>query len=449
MIFKDYSCLGRALPSRNRRFRDKTPFRVWSANGGGGGEAKKDAPDARQNVGPQPHVSLAAPFVPFGVPRRDRRGAFGALVEEGPGRREAFAAVGLHKRLPGRAVPGKCVEGRERRSGPPGRSGFLPVHRSDVENPRCRSRSPVRCTARLEARRSRRSTKVWACLTGPAVPGAALSRSCARDGAEILERLGGMTPSCLKRLLTRAGKRWKTKKEEAMDREAETGEAVSCAVSLDGVPLRPDGDEEACWASSGTVSGADGTRLPPDLRQTLSFGPETGKTTALLAAEVARKVRPDAGRPESAPTLVAVAAPDNWTFLERLRPDEQAVDFFHACEHPGEVADRRDRLVRPRRATLPTASTRLFGHYLRDKATTKTAVLEREVLPQAQTPPTRASRSEVTRSGVVREQGAGQPAHETGALERRRRPERPHLQGVVGPLRRCVAGDDRAAQTTA
>ena len=106
---------------------------------------------------------------PFGVPRRDRRGAFAALVEEGPGRRdpEAFAAVGLHKRLLGRAVLGKCAEGRERRSGPPGRSGFLPVHRSDFENPHCsvRSRSPVRCTARREARRSRRSTKAWACST--------------------------------------------------------------------------------------------------------------------------------------------------------------------------------------------------------------------------------------------------------------------------------------------
>ena len=32
-------------------------------------------------------------------------------------------------------------------------------------------------------------------------------------------------------------------------------EAVSCTVSLDGVPLRPDGDREACWreASCGTV----------------------------------------------------------------------------------------------------------------------------------------------------------------------------------------------------
>ena len=56
-----------------------------------------------------------------------------------------------------------------------------------------------------------------------------------------------MTPSpgCLKRPLTGAGKRWKAKEEEAMDREAETGEAVSCTVSLDGVPLRLDGDGEA------------------------------------------------------------------------------------------------------------------------------------------------------------------------------------------------------------
>ena len=44
-------------------------------------------------------------------------------------------------------------------------------------------------------------------------------------------------------------------------REAETvpEKAVSCAVSLDGVmvPLRPDGDDEACWASCGTVSFQD------------------------------------------------------------------------------------------------------------------------------------------------------------------------------------------------
>ena len=68
--------------------------------------------------------------------------------------------------------------------------------------------------------------------------------------------------SCLKRPLTRAGKRWKAK--EAMDREAKTGDAVSCAVSLDGVPLCLDGDEETCRASSGTVSfhGANAPAAP-------------------------------------------------------------------------------------------------------------------------------------------------------------------------------------------
>ena len=171
-----------ALQGRNRRFRDKTPFRVWPASYGRG--VKKDALDARRNVGPQPHVSLAAPFVPFGVPRRDRRGAFAALVEEGSGRGEAFAAVGLHKRLLGRAAPGKRAEGRERRFGPPGRSGFLPVHRSDVENPRCRSRSPVRCTPG--------SPSFSPVDESPGLHRRCAAPSCsgARDGAEIFERLG-------------------------------------------------------------------------------------------------------------------------------------------------------------------------------------------------------------------------------------------------------------------
>ena len=59
-------------------------------------------------------------------------------------------------------------------------------------------------------------------------------------------------------------------------------------------PVRQPGPA-ARRASCGTVSfhDAEGTRL-----KTLSFGPETGKTTAPLAAEVAhvRKARPDAGR---------------------------------------------------------------------------------------------------------------------------------------------------------
>ena len=157
-----------------------------------------------------------------------------------------------------------------------------------------------------------------------------LNHCTPREAAKLFGELGGMNPSSshLKRLLETTGSLWKEREQEAMDsiREAETGEAVSCAVSLDGVmvPLRPDGDEEACWreASCGTVSfqNAEGNRL-----KTLSFGPEAGKATAQLAEEIAhvRKVRPEL-------VAVADAAPDNWTFLEKLRPDEQAVDFFHA-----------------------------------------------------------------------------------------------------------------------
>ena len=74
-------------------------------------------------------------------------------------------------------------------------------------------------------------------------------------------------------------------------------------------------------------------------QKTLGFGPKAGKATAQLAEETAhvRKVRPEL-------VAVADAAPDNWTFLEKLRPDEQAVDFFHA-----------QRGFRPSRATGSTA----------------------------------------------------------------------------------------------
>ena len=188
------------------------------------------------------------------------------------------------------------------------------------------------------------------------------------------------------------------------------------------VPLRPDGDEEACWASCGTVSfqDAEGNRL-----KTLSFGPEVGKATlkAQLAEEIAhvRKVRPEL-------VAVADAAPDNWTFLEKLRPDEQAVDFFHACEHLSEVSDRREQLVRkvPRRATTSAASTRSFGRYLRDKATTEPElkVLRRE-LGFFRKHRRRMRYASLKANGCAlrrrrsRQQGPGQPAHETGrhALE--------------------------------
>ena len=74
-----------------------------------------------------------------------------------------------------------------------------------------------------------------------------------------------------------------------MDARGGNGADESCAVSLDGVPLRPDGNGEACWASSGTTSNADGTRLK-------TLNAESGKTMARLAAEIVHEVWPDDGR---------------------------------------------------------------------------------------------------------------------------------------------------------
>ena len=137
-------------------------------------------------------------------------------------------------------------------------------------------------------------------------------------------------------------------------REAETGEAVR-RLARRGSPRRGHG------------------QFPGRGRQkTLGFGPETGKATAQLTEEIVhvRKVRPEL-------VAVADAAPDNRTFLEKLRPDERAVDFFHA-----------QRGFRPSRAT-GTKSTALScaatsaarSRYLRDKATTEPElkVLRREL----------------------------------------------------------------------
>ena len=243
--------------------------------------------------------------------------------------------------------------------------------------------------------RSRRSTTTWGLidgyLTNPAAYRALLllDHCTPQETAKLFEELGGMNPSSshLKRLLETTGSLWKEKGREAMEsiREAETvpEEAVSCAVSLDGVmvSLRPDGDEEACWreASCGTVSfqDAEGNRL-----KTLSFGrmPEAGKATlkAQLAEEVAhiRKVRPDLKV-----VAVADAAPDNWTFLDELQPDERAVDFFHACEHLNEVSDHAvaSSWYEKYRAVLRDDADGVDKviraiRYLRDKATTETAI---------------------------------------------------------------------------
>ncbi len=260
-----------------------------------------------------------------------------------------------------RAAVGDYIEARDDEQGPIHREGQVfyraaPTPKTTLFGPvtYCRSRYRARNSSIMPVDESLGLVDGY--LTVPAAYRALLvmDHCTPRDAAKLFGKLGGMNPSSshLRRLLVTAGDLWKEKGQAALDeiREAKPvpSEAVSFAVSLDGVmvALRPDEHEEACWreASCGTISfhDADGNRL-----ETLYFAqmPEAGKTTlkAQITEEVEhiRKVRPDLQI-----VAVADAAADNWTFLEKLRPDEQVVDFFHACEHLSDVADRRDRLVR-------------------------------------------------------------------------------------------------------
>ena len=62
-------------------------------------------------------------------------------------------------------------------------------------------------------------------------------------------RVGGITPSCLKRPLTRAGKRWKAK--EAMDREAETVPKDPAPSRLTGFRFAPTGTRKHAGRPAG------------------------------------------------------------------------------------------------------------------------------------------------------------------------------------------------------
>ena len=175
-----------------------------------------------------------------------------------------------------------------------------------------------------------------------------------------------MNPSSSRALVRRAVSGRK-RSRKPWTREAETGEAARRLARRGSASPR---------RGRGSMPGVlrDGQFPGRGRQKTLGFGPEVGKATAQLAEEIAhvRKVRPEL-------VAVADAAPDNWTFLEKLRPNERAVDFFHACEHLSEVSDRREQLVRkvPRRAT--TSAARSAIRHLRDKATTEPEVLRREL----------------------------------------------------------------------
>ena len=164
----------------------------------------------------------------------------------------------------------------------PGREGKLARTTRSSTELRGRRRPSTRCSVRSgisgrarKTGRSRRSTTTWAWLT--AEPGRFSPASGALHAAgnsQTLRGVGGHEPVFEPRVCWRrravSGRKRSRKPWKASARRKRC-EAVSCAVSLDGVSLRPDGEEEACWreASCGTVSfhDAEGNRL-----KTLSFG---------------------------------------------------------------------------------------------------------------------------------------------------------------------------------
>ena len=226
-----------------------------------------------------------------------------------------------------------------------------------------------------------------------------MGHSTAREAEGFFSEMGAMAPSAssLQRLAQSMHERWEGLGPQALesirDREDIPPEAVSASVSLDGVMVAlragEDGRDEACWreAACGTVSfhDAEGERL-----KTLYLArmPESGKRTlkAQLASEVAHIRR---ARPDIAIVALADGAPDNWTFLESLSPEAQAVDFWHACEH---LRTASDHAVDPQwfetyRHILrhdPHGSARVIRalRYLRDKTERNRAAraaLEREL----------------------------------------------------------------------
>ena len=210
-------------------------------------------------------------------------------------------------------------------------------------------------------------------------------------------------------------------------------ETVRCVVSLDGVTVLPDGDEEARRreASCETVSfqDADDNRL-----KKLSFRSEAGKATlkAQLAEEVAHvhKVRPEVGRRRCARQLDASQeVPARRTGgrlfpapLSEVSDHAGASNWYEKCRAVlRDDVDSFDK-VAPRR--------------LRDKATAGSTfkVFERELgFFSARTGTLCATGASRLRDWVRhrrrRQQGLGQPAHEAGAQKRKSEHPRPQCIG--------------------
>lgn len=159
---------------------------------------------------------------------------------------------------------------------------------------------------------------------------------------KLLSTLGNMSPSksSLDRLPKHINAHWEAQREkfeqELLEAKTIPAEATSMSVSLDGVMVHmlttKFKEPGYCEASCGTISFYNEEGEPLITRQ---FGrmPEHKKLTLKnqlrLAVTHIQTLRPDL-------TCVKIAdgVSDNWTFLSTLLPGtEEALDFYHACEH--------------------------------------------------------------------------------------------------------------------
>jgi len=177
------------------------------------------------------------------------------------------------------------------------------------------------------------------------------------ESEQLFSRLGGMRPSrsSLDRLPKHLSERWERQREDFEEKlrveETIPSEAVSVAVSLDGVktPMRngerkqkresakakgkqtkgPAGYQDACC---GTVSLYDKegerlatwrmARMPEKNNETLKQTLKCEVDSILTARSDLRLVK------------LADGARGNWTFLTNELPEgDESIDFFHAAEH--------------------------------------------------------------------------------------------------------------------
>jgi hypothetical protein len=177
-----------------------------------------------------------------------------------------------------------------------------------------------------------------------------------REAADLFEELGGMAPSTssLDRIPKRLSERWENNREEfeneLREQEFVPAEAVTVAVSIDGVYVptkagysakknrsdeaRPQGPAGFREVECGTVSlyNEEGERL-----QTTRYGRHPEQNKATLKSQVKAELQSILNaRPDLRVVALADGARENWEYFKGLAKSLEIepieiVDFFHVC----------------------------------------------------------------------------------------------------------------------